>query len=448
MKKNQHPKMEKIMAFREQSCLSLKIITLVRLAIPSLDMATTPANVFIVPGTSSIQRLDDIKKQMETLQQSIADKQQKGLAVTDGEKDSLAFLRAQHDNLSLWQRTLVPCSFPGGTTIVNQSGQAVYTAQLSNDAQPQPPSFPDIEPIKTIYPIRRATARASPNANVIVSTLNPKQRKGGKRLVPPPAKQQEVVSARRGKKLVSGLQETLGYQMMNGNAVILEPNGAVRINGTLFVAEAFRWWKDLNGNRFFVYIPASLWDRVTQAWSMRILFSVPGMHAFYSGFVTDPCFEKVGTLHVLVENLLSRMWYVQVSASKQAISRFPVIAYTLLWQNGAVYPRATAHHIQSDVKHFPLPKKFAGYRKGDEVYVRRGSFHHGFIRDVYVLPDKARVYLVLAACAEIPDFRLGISPWMETLTEDDLCPPRVYWKSIHPNARSARSRSTHARTLF
>lgn len=345
LKSHMHPKIEnlaskngkkpaskngkKIMAFREQSCLSLKIITLVRLAIPSLDMATTPANVFIVPGTSSIQRLDDIKKQMETLQQSIADKQQKGLAVTDGEKDSLAFLRAQHDNLSLWQRTLVPCSFPGGMTIVNQSGQAVYTAQLSNDAQPQPPSFPDIEPIKTIYPIRRATARASPNANVTVSTLNPKQRKGGKRLVPPPAKQQEVVSARRGKKkLVSGLQETLGYQMMNGNAVILEPNGAVRINGTLFVAEAFRWWKDLNGNRFFVYIPASLWDRVTQAWSMRILFSVPGMHAFYSGFVTDPCFEKVGTLHVLVENLLSRMWYVQVGASKQAISRSPVIAYT------------------------------------------------------------------------------------------------------------------------
>lgn len=104
-------------------------------------------------------------------------------------------------------------------------------------------------------------------------------------------------------------------------------------------------------------------------------------------------------------------------------------------QHDAKFPKATLHRIPSDARHFPLPRKFTGFQKGHTVYVKRSTLQCGFVRDVYALPNGKRVYLVLAASAGVPDFRLGIQPLMETLTEEDLCPPCVSWTSIHPSAK-------------
>ena len=99
-------------------------------------------------------------------------------------------------------------------------------------------------------------------------------------------------------------------------------------------------------------------------------------------------------------------------------------------QEGATFPKASAERTPNDAVYFPRPKAFDGYKVGDSVSVKRVRHNRGYIKGVYVLPDKSRVYLVLAAGAEMPDFPKGISPWIETLTDADLNPPRVSWKLL------------------
>lgn len=105
-------------------------------------------------------------------------------------------------------------------------------------------------------------------------------------------------------------------------------------------------------------------------------------------------------------------------------------------QSGAVFPRATVQRLASDARHFPIPSNFGGFKKGDEVFVKRADHTRGVIKDVYALPDQTRVYLVLAVHTGDPDFRLGISPYMTTLQDGDLSQPRISWKPIKPTERS------------
>jgi len=80
----------------------------------------------------------------------------------------------------------------------------------------------------------------------------------------------------------------------------------------------------------------------------------------------------------------------------------------------------------------------AGFRKGDEVFVKRDILQRAVVRDVYTLPDQTRVYLVLAASTEAPDLAAGsVYPWITTLTDDNLCTPLVSWKPMQDEARSA-----------
>ena len=79
---------------------------------------------------------------------------------------------------------------------------------------------------------------------------------------------------------------------------------------------------------------------------------------------------------------------------------------------------------------FPLPKDFKGYKEGDSVSLKNDGHTRGYIRGVYVLPDGRRVYLVLGASAEVPNLRAGFSPWIQTLTDEDLNPPRVSWNAL------------------
>jgi hypothetical protein len=102
---------------------------------------------------------------------------------------------------------------------------------------------------------------------------------------------------------------------INGNTVVNEPNGAVRINGNLYVSEAFRWWKDPNGNEHFVYMPVSVWNNKRNVWSMRVLFDTHGTYTTVFGLPSNPCFERVGNLQALAESKLARMWYVEVRAA-------------------------------------------------------------------------------------------------------------------------------------
>lgn len=316
--------------------------------------------VFIMPPPGSIQQLEEVNRQMDALELHIAYMQERKLHVSQGIHDSYAFLRAQKDKLELSRNSMIAQAFPQGVTFVAPSGQAIYTVKLPSAAGTVPaettpdvagtvpaettpdvagtipdvallpetaevtaPDFQDIQPIRTIYPTRHSTKAAKLPSQITVTILNSQGTKEGKKRVSPSV-QQAVIKERRGKEKLRKAHSpekreiprpvTPLQREMNGNAVVLEPNGAVRINGVLYVQEAFRWWTDMNGNKFFVHIPVSVWNRTAQSWSMRILFSVPGMHVFYSGFSTDPCFERVGSLHTLVEPLLSRMWYVKVSS--------------------------------------------------------------------------------------------------------------------------------------
>ena len=79
---------------------------------------------------------------------------------------------------------------------------------------------------------------------------------------------------------------------------------------------------------------------------------------------------------------------------------------------------------------FPLPKDSKGYKEGDSVSLKNDLHTRGYIRGVYVLPDGRRVYLVLGASAEVPNLRAGFSPWIQTLTDEDLNPPRVSWNAL------------------
>lgn len=86
--------------------------------------------------------------------------------------------------------------------------------------------------------------------------------------------------------------------------------------------------------------------------------------------------------------------------------------------------------------HFPLSKKFEGYNVGDTVYVRRDTHQRGYVQAVYTRPDKTHVYLVFAPSSETPDLRVGVHPFMATLTRDDLRSPCVDWKPLRQNFKS------------
>jgi hypothetical protein len=293
-------------------------------------------------------RLEQIKQQMEALEQSISNHTKKNEPVPQGLKDSLAFLRAQHDNLELWQNSIAPQPFPGGITFVDPSGRAIYRVELPNGEQapsisleckellgpssleckepsspecketsPESqeeedrvgPHFPEIKACKIRIPAKPVRVHGKPN--VTVALLDPpkgskKPRKPKSSVVP-----QAPVAERR--SLRKAPASHVIERMVNGNLIVNEPNGAVRINGNLYVSEAFRWLIDPNGNKFFVYIPVSVWNKRAQAWAMRVLFDVPGKHTTIYGLPGDSCFQKVGNIQALVDSTLSRLWYVQVS---------------------------------------------------------------------------------------------------------------------------------------
>ena len=105
------------------------------------SMALVPPHipVFIVPPPGSDLRLDQIKQQMEALEHSISDLTRRNMPVPQRLKDLHAFLRAQHDNLELWQNCIAPPPFPSGITFVNSSGQAIFRMDLPNGTPVQEP---------------------------------------------------------------------------------------------------------------------------------------------------------------------------------------------------------------------------------------------------------------------------------------------------------------------
>jgi hypothetical protein len=333
-------------------------------------MALVPPRipVFIVPPPGSDLRLDQIKQQMEALEHSISDLIKRKKPVPQGLKDSHAFLRAQHDNLELWQNSIAPPPFPGGITFVNSSGQAIYRVELPSGTPVQERPPPVAEPIslecKEILepsflecretslerpetsPECHETSPESPEChdrvgphfpeirackirvpapptrvgkpNVTVSLMAPSTKKARK--PKSPVVQQAAIAERRSLRKAP-IPRNIPREI-NGNLVVNEPNGAVRINGNLYVSEAFRWWTDPNGNEHFVYMPVSVWNNKRNAWSMRVLFDTHGTYTTVFGLPSNPCFERVGNLQALAESKLARMWYVEVRAARELVSPF------------------------------------------------------------------------------------------------------------------------------
>jgi hypothetical protein len=54
-----------------------------------------------------------------------------------------------------------------------------------------------------------------------------------------------------------------------GHVIFCEPRGRVKINGKCFTPEKFKWWKDLNGIKHLVYMPAAIWDSIYMRWIIR-----------------------------------------------------------------------------------------------------------------------------------------------------------------------------------
>jgi hypothetical protein len=326
----------------------------------ALDPSRVP--VFIVPPPGSDLRLDQIKKQLEALEHSISDLTKRNEPVPQGLKDSHAFLRAQHDNLELWQDIIAPRPFPSGVTFVNSSGQAFYRMELPNGApmQERPPlvaepisleckeildpsslecreaspecqdhvgpHFPEIRACKIRVPAPPTRFHGRPNVTVAlmappnVTVADPPKVSKKSRKPKSPVVQQAAITERRSSRKAPIPRNI--PRVINGNSVVNEPNGAVRINGRLYVSEAFLWWEDPNKNKHFVYMPVSVWNNARNRWSMRILFDVRGMYTTVFGLPSDPCFERVGNLQALTDSRLSHMWYVQVRAADELVSLF------------------------------------------------------------------------------------------------------------------------------
>ncbi len=107
-------------------------------------------------------------------------------------------------------------------------------------------------------------------------------------------------------------------------------------------------------------------------------------------------------------------------------------------QPNAKIPKAALATSPSDAKYFPLPKKFAGYKPGDSVCVKRDMKQHGYVKDFYTRPDQTRVYLVFAPSKDIPDLVLGAYPHMATVEQKDLWPPCINWKALPQDLKYAQ----------
>lgn len=280
---------------------------------------------FVVPSTESFQRLESVKQQIEELERSIASSNAKGEEATQSTKDSLAFLKAQHDSLSLWQRSMIAQSFPPGLVFVAPGGQAFYHTRLpdgtgmqegvgARSAQVHIPSVPTITPIKTLsYPTRRSTRPKKSETEVTVTIKTrgavvehrPRPRKDSK---PGPNPFQEAMVRTQ----IAPPRPVPTGRVVNGNTVIDERDDCVRINGIQYSPGAFRWWTDPNGEKHFVYIPFMMWDDEHQRWAMRVVLSAPNACTMFFGSDRDPCFEVVRSLQKLVDPLLGHLWYVKV----------------------------------------------------------------------------------------------------------------------------------------
>jgi len=97
-----------------------------------------------------------------------------------------------------------------------------------------------------------------------------------------------------------------------GHVIFCEPQGRVKINGKCFSPEKFKWWKDLNGIKHLVYMPAAIWDSVYMRWIIRCVFMQEGVYTAYHGFDSDSCFESITTLWPFVRTHLAYPWFAQV----------------------------------------------------------------------------------------------------------------------------------------
>ncbi len=433
--------------------------------------------VFIVPSPNAFQQLDIIKQQIETLEHTIRQAEANDQDVAKSTRDSLAFLRAQHENLSLWQRTMIPQTFPPGMIFVASGGQAYYHTRLPDASGMQEsaflrsmqenasmqrvrpvspvhiPKIPSIEPIKTLqYPTRRSSRpkkSAGSEVTVTIRTRNGKDpvvktsASPGKTTKQDKTKKQD--KARRSEALagLNPFQDAMvaaGHaiprppengRQIDGNWVIDEANDSVRINGRLYTPELFFWLTDPNGNKFFVCIPFSKWDSDDQCWVMRILFS-NGTASLYRGTTTNGRFEAVRNLQKLVDPLLARLWYVKVSLHGRFVQGCSPANPPPETQPTARVPKATLDLRESDALHYPLPKKFDGYKPGDSVFVRRETDQRAYIKEVYTLPNRERVYLVFAPSENVPDFEVdGVFPFVATVGGQEIMPPCVSWHPLH-----------------
>ena len=292
--------------------------------------------VFILPSAESFQRIENIKQQIETLERNIQESEANDRVVEKGIKDSLAFLRAQHENLMLWQRCMIPQAFPPGLVYVAQGGHAFYHTQIPDAAGMQQaafarsmnvvvPSPPKITPIKTLsYPTRRSSRPKKSTATEVTVTIHTRAKKSStitsKKDKPNPLIMPHADANPGVNPFKDALERSQAAVEINGNKVVKQRNDIVWINGKSYVPDAFRWWTDLNGNKFFVYMPNMLWDNSRQQFAIRILFSVPNLYTIYHGTSLDPCFEAVRNLHQLADSVLSRMWYVKVLPASIFIS--------------------------------------------------------------------------------------------------------------------------------
>lgn len=423
--------------------------------------------VFFVPSAESFQRIESVKQQIQTMERSIKEFEEKDQEVPQGIKDSLLFLRAQNDSLVRWELSMQAQKFPPGMVYVAPGGQAFYHAPLpetsgmqaaafarsiaAEPSSPQDvvvPSVPSIKPIKTLsYPSRRSTRDKKTKCTEITVKIRTASKKKTDSRAKRGPKSKAVADSQAFEEALMLSPDAIKCEvpqddhMINGNVVIKEARDTVRINGHVYVPDAFRWWTDPNGNKFFVYIPNMLWDDSRKQFAIRILFSVPDLFTIYHGTSSDPCFETVRNLHQLAGPVLSRMWYVKVlapSAFSIMLEQNSRCACTdwLFLQLDAKIPKATHSRLPHDTAHFPLHKSFVGYKPGDTVYVKRSTHQRGHVQAVYTKPDKTRVYLVFAASAEVPDLRVNTHPFMATLTQEDLRSPCIEWKTLRLSLRS------------
>lgn len=193
------------------------------------------------------------------------------------------------------------------------------------------PAIPSITPIKTLqYPNpSRRSLRAKKDADGSDTEVTVTIRTRAKKT--PVVERPRRVTAKARAQALAGLnpfQDALvaaGHavpphvvsegRQVNGNWIVNQPDDSVLINGRLYIPDAFVWFTDPNGNKFFVYNPSCVWDSTLKTWSQRLVFCVDGMCALYRGTMTSGCFESVRNLQKLAGPLLAHLWYVKVNAS-------------------------------------------------------------------------------------------------------------------------------------